>query len=361
MALTATATVSTRRIVISSLCMKGCHLVVRSPNKHNIKYSVCKQTSIEDMLFPIVNDICLHGINSERVIIFCQTYLDTLQVFKDLVCMLGRRNALHAQSDSNTDKSHLRLCEKYDGSTSSKNQEHVVKSFTQLDGVVRVVVCTVAFGMGLDSPNVHTVIHWGAPRQVDMYVQETGRGGRDGHLTNARLYFTPRSSCSSIMKEYYTNSSRCRREILMSVFVDNPSCITKPSPLHVCCDVCARVCPCSECKMKPSSSDVLLHSSVCTEAVDCTPLVTLSDDVCALLHERLHEYRHSLCPPDNSTASLMLGEELLSGLSNNLLQDIVENCMHIKCVDTLINMGVGSHDIASDILSLINSVLSDHH
>ena len=182
--------------------MKGCHLVVRSPNKHNIKYSVCKQTSIEDMLFPIVNDICLHGINSERVIIFCQTYLDTLQVFKDLVCMLGRRNALHAQSDSNTDKSHLRLCEKYDGSTSSKNQEHVVKSFTQLDGVVRVVVCTVAFGMGLDSPNVHTVIHWGAPRQVDMYVQETGRGGRDGHLTNARLYFTPRSSCSSIMKEY---------------------------------------------------------------------------------------------------------------------------------------------------------------
>ena len=164
-----------------------------------------------------------------------------------------------------------------------------------------------AFGMGLNSPNVHTVIHWGAPRQVDMYVQETGRGGRDGHLTNARLYFTPRSSWSSIMKEYYTNSSRCRREILMSVFVENPSCITKPSLLHVCCDVCARACPCSVCKKKPSSSDILLNSSVCTKAVDCIPLITLSDDICALLHEKLCEYRHSLCPPDNSTASLMLG------------------------------------------------------
>lgn len=88
------------------------------------------------MLFPIVNDICLHGINLERVIIFCQTYLDMLQVFKDLVCMLGRRNALLVQSDSNTDKCRLCLCEKCDGSTLSKNQEHVVKSFTQLDGVL---------------------------------------------------------------------------------------------------------------------------------------------------------------------------------------------------------------------------------
>lgn len=91
--------------------------------------------------------------------------------------MLGRKNALYAASDTKTPKPHLQLCEKYDGSTSSNNQEHIFKSVTQLDGVVRVVVATTAFGMGLDNPNVRTVIHWRAPRHVDMYVQETGRGG----------------------------------------------------------------------------------------------------------------------------------------------------------------------------------------
>ena len=43
------------------------------------------------------------------------------------------------------------------------NVQHIVKSFTQVDGVVRVVVATIAFGMGLDSPKVHKIIHWGAP------------------------------------------------------------------------------------------------------------------------------------------------------------------------------------------------------
>lgn len=83
--------------------------------------------------------------------------------------MLGRKNALYAASDTKTPKPHLQLCEKYDGSTSSNNQEHIFKSVTQLDGVVRVVVATTAFGMGLDNPNVRTVIHWRAPRHVDMY------------------------------------------------------------------------------------------------------------------------------------------------------------------------------------------------
>ena len=52
---------------------------------------------------------------------------------------------------------------------------------------MRVVVATIAFGMGLDSPNVHKIIHWGAPDKIAMYIQETGRGGRDGKLCNVEL------------------------------------------------------------------------------------------------------------------------------------------------------------------------------
>lgn len=116
------------------------------------------------------------------------------------------------------------------------------------------------------------------------------------------------------MKEYYTTSSKCRREILMSVFVYNLSSITKPSPLHLCCDVCARCCACSECKCEPSTSD---QSFVYAQTTKKTPpIATLSEHLCVQLKKKLQEYRCSLCPSKNSTESQMIVKELLLGLSD---------------------------------------------
>lgn len=49
----------------------------------------------------------------------------------------------------------------------------------------------------------------------------------------------------------------------------------------------------------------------------------------------------------------MIGSELLTGLSNKLIKDVVERCMEIKDISMLMDMGVGSHDIAHDILDLL--------
>ena len=160
--------------------------------------------------------------------------------------MLGKRNALYLVPACDTERHRYRVCEKYDGSTSSSNQKHIVQSFTQSDGAVRVVVAKVAFGMGLDSPNVRSVIHWGVPYDADMYVQETGRGGRDGDLCNAVLYYNRHTSCSSSMSDYCSNSSRCRRDMIMSEFTDGAT-IARPSPCHLCCDICDKRCDCGEC------------------------------------------------------------------------------------------------------------------
>ena len=59
-------------------------------------------------------------------------------------------------------------------------KDAILESFCKSDGILRVVIVTVAFGMGLDCPNVRRVMHWGPSSDIEQYVQETGRGGRDG-------------------------------------------------------------------------------------------------------------------------------------------------------------------------------------
>ena len=48
----------------------------------------------------------------------------------------------------------------------------ILRDFVNKEGVVRILVSTVAFGMGVDAPNIRHIIHWGAPRSIEMYVQE---------------------------------------------------------------------------------------------------------------------------------------------------------------------------------------------
>ena len=56
-----------------------------------------------------------------------------------------------------------------------------------MKGKIRVIVATVAFGMGIDKHNIRGIIHLDMPRTVESYLQEIGRGGRDGHLCHCHL------------------------------------------------------------------------------------------------------------------------------------------------------------------------------
>ena len=65
-------------------------------------------------------------------------------------------------------------------STAQLNKAHVLKEFPKNDSVLRIVFATVAFGIGVDIPDVEQFVHWGAPRGLEQFVQESGRDGRDG-------------------------------------------------------------------------------------------------------------------------------------------------------------------------------------
>ena len=100
--------------------------------------------------------------------------------------------------------------------------------------------------MGLDCPNIRRVIHWGPSADVESYLQETGRAGRDGLSATAIMYYTNvelgRIEDVS-MKEYCKNRVTCRRDMLLDSSSSDPCTVDS-----LCtCDVCEVKCMCASC------------------------------------------------------------------------------------------------------------------
>lgn len=118
-------------------------------------------------------------------------------------------------------------------------KEQIIGAFSLPNSQLRVVVATIAFGMGLDCPNVRKVIHWGPSTDIELYLQETGRAGRDLLPAVAVLYVGGKGAVvrelDESMKECCANKETCRRWILLKHFDSLLEC---SSNTCVCCDIC---------------------------------------------------------------------------------------------------------------------------
>ena len=87
------------------------------------------------------------------------------------------------------DLARYRLVDMYMSATENSVKSSIVTSFCKSGSPLRVVICTIAFGMGIDCPDVRQIIHWGVSSDVEMYMQESGRAARDGKPACAVLFY----------------------------------------------------------------------------------------------------------------------------------------------------------------------------
>ncbi len=173
---------------------------------------------------------------TERTIIFCRSYDDAGYMYSFF------RSRLQVESHEPIgapDLSRYRLIDLFTACTPKSVKDAIVLNFCKVDGILRIVIATVAFGMGLNCPDIRRIIHWGPPSDIESYLQGAGR---DNLPSTATLYVGPNDLRSPhlevSMKSYCKNSTTCRRRMLLLEFEVKPtdSCVSEVR--LSCCDVC---------------------------------------------------------------------------------------------------------------------------
>ncbi|MEY2883958.1 MAG: hypothetical protein RL490_1682 [Pseudomonadota bacterium] len=160
-ALTATADVATRADILQQLGIAPDRMVVAGFDRPNIRYEVAAKDEPRKQLQAFIA-----GQAGRPGIVYAPTRATTDKVAEWLVAAGINARAYHAGLDA---------------SVRARNQHDFVKSEDM------VMVATIAFGMGIDKPDVRFVAHIGLPKSIEAYYQETGRAGRDGDPAVAHL------------------------------------------------------------------------------------------------------------------------------------------------------------------------------
>uniref|UniRef100_A0A1J3EA21 DNA 3'-5' helicase n=2 Tax=Noccaea caerulescens TaxID=107243 RepID=A0A1J3EA21_NOCCA len=167
LAMTATATTMTLEAVMSALEIPSTNLIQKSQLRDNFELSVSLSGAnrMKDLLI-LMESHPYKKIKS--IIVYCKFQYET-----DMISKYLRDNNITAKG--------------YHSGLPAKDRIRIQESFCS--NKIRVVVATVAFGMGLDKGDVGAVIHFSVPGSLEEYVQEIGRAGRDGRLSYCHLFY----------------------------------------------------------------------------------------------------------------------------------------------------------------------------
>ena len=183
MALTATATKTLRYSVTRTIGMRDPYILAKSPCKKNMMYFVSKFEALPTTFKPVVEKLKSERISMPRIIIYGKSFSICADIYLFFRAELGESIT---EPIGAPNPARFRLVDVFTSVTDQHQKDGIINAFTR-PSQLRVVIATVAFGMGIDCPDVRQIVHIGLPDDVESYIQETGRAGRDGQPALAIL------------------------------------------------------------------------------------------------------------------------------------------------------------------------------
>uniref|UniRef100_A0A8W8JI68 DNA 3'-5' helicase n=1 Tax=Magallana gigas TaxID=29159 RepID=A0A8W8JI68_MAGGI len=224
-AITATASRASRRKLRKKLALVKFHEIVESPDRENIKLFVesIKMNEKISVTFSWLIDIVMDQAGEcPRHIIFCPSIKLCSDVYFAFKVSLNEC---------------VNYIEMFHSCTTDQVKDAIREDMENKDGHIRVLIATSATGMGVNYKSVNNVIHYGPPKDLDGFIQQLGRAGRDDTQSYELLIYSSRHlrKLDTDMLDYAKNTETCRRKKMLESHNSVPSAdLVK----HLCSDVC---------------------------------------------------------------------------------------------------------------------------
>jgi len=203
LALTATATKKVREDIINQLRLRDAGVFVSSFNRANLHVRVIEKKQAFPKLIKL-----LENYRNEPVIIYCFSRKETEEIAEKLRSCRFMARAYHA-------------------GLSAKERSQVQELFTRDE--TRIIVATIAFGMGIDKPDVRLVVHYTYPKTLEGYYQEIGRAGRDNLPSECVLFYT---YADTRKHEFFIN--KIEDDLLRKKALEKLGCVMNYAELSTC-------------------------------------------------------------------------------------------------------------------------------
>ena len=238
--------------------------------------------------------------------------------------------------------------------TPSSVKDNILHQFADQTKCLRVLIATIAYGMGVNCKGVTLVIHFGPSNSVEVYMQESGHCGCSGEQSDALLLYNGLNlkAADSVMKQY-VQLSTCRRKFLLKYF--GTSHTQFPSG-QICSDICAESCTCQggHCNMDFHLPILVEEEEHCRE---------ICNEKSLELKEKFHALkkaliRDSIAIKEHNALIIVCPTKLLE-FGAVQIQQVIDNAEHILSIsDVLKHVDILQRKHAVSVLKIFESTFN---